>query len=414
MLTPRKGYMCGIVYMQDFNGNPVNNFILNQFDDQRHRGTQGFGIYDGSHDNIITTPKENGILKWLVKYDSPLLLMHHRYPTSTINVKRAAHPFATRKFFGDNEYILVHNGSVSNARELKEEHEKLGIEYYSILDNGTFNDSEALLWDFALVMEGKKKELDARGNIAFIAMKLTKGELTHMHFARNYGSPLLMNRDKNGIQIASELKDGDVVPVDTLHSFNYKIKRLTKKQFTVPSKYVQPATTNNWQFNRGSTFYDCNCNDVGWQNCEYHGYPDWEPRNSGIVDHGESTLVKQFGKKFGVKTAPTVGEVLTHQQQLELVEERLLKTMDEIHAEEITTEYMSYLAHVRGHFESAYWAMEVDYESLSDAPKTRQNIRAKRLLEYVMERIQNDPDYVNDASVSSVWEVVWHVNQKTA
>ena len=412
--------MCGIVYMQDFEGNPVNNAILDQFDSQRHRGTQGFGIYDGSHDNIITTPKENGILKWLVKYDSPLLLLHHRYPTSTINVKRAAHPFTTKKFFGDNEYILVHNGSVSNSRTLREEHEALGIEYYSVLQDGTFNDSEALLWDFALTMEGKQDSLKAKGNIAFIAIKLEKGKMTKMHFARNTGSPLLMKRDKQGIQIASEL-DGEVVPTDTLHTFNYKLKRLTKRQFTVPTKYAYverdyEEPTTSWEYGRqGSTFYDCNCNEVGWSNCNYHGYPEPVARSAtGIVDRGESTLVKQFGKKFGVKSAPTVGEILTHQQQLELAEDRLLQTVDPILPEEITTEYYSYLASVKGHFESAYWSMEADYYNVSEAPKTRKNIRAKRLLEYVMERIQNDPEYVNDASKSEVWEDIWRANQKTA
>ena len=95
--------MCGIVYAEDFNGNPVNNSIMQIFDKQRHRGTQGFGLFDGQEMNMVHETKEDSILKWLVKYDSNQLLFHHRNPTSTINVKRAAHPFSTKKYFGDKK-----------------------------------------------------------------------------------------------------------------------------------------------------------------------------------------------------------------------------------------------------------------------------------------------------------------------
>src|SRR5258708_5853048 len=104
--------MCGIIYSHNFEGLPVNNDVLQQYDKQKTRGQQGFGIFDGQKMNMIHAAKEDKILKWLCRYDSNLLLMHHRFPTSTINVKRAAHPFSTKKYLGDTQYILVHNGSI--------------------------------------------------------------------------------------------------------------------------------------------------------------------------------------------------------------------------------------------------------------------------------------------------------------
>lgn len=453
--------------MEDFAGNPVNNALLNQYDKQKHRGQQGFGVYDGKFDNMVHESKEDSILKWLVKYESPLLLMHHRFPTSTINVKRAAHPFSTKDYFNKGrgkknkvEYILVHNGGIRNAEELYNKHFDMDIDYHSVLEDLTFNDSEALLWDFALTMEGKQKELTAKGGIAFIALRLAGGKLDKLYFARNYSSPLKMKRTNDGISLASELEDGEPIPVDVLHTWNYKLKRLTTKKFEVPSGYKVTSNYSNNSSNycsngtsgaytpgsyasrRYSSYYDdCNCDEVGWKNCEYHGvYFDgdmtdwrddlelddggkwnWKKNEGKMGERIGNVLAQQFGAKFGlgkdgkqgelIQRTPTVTEVLTHAEQQRISEDRLIQATDPITAEEITQEYMAYLAAVKGHFESAYWSMEGEYMLMEDAPKTKENIRATRLLEYVMERIHNDPDYENEKSYSNVWGVLW---KKTA
>lgn len=423
--------------MHDFAGNPVNNALMQAFDDQRSRGTQGFGIYDGEYDNLVHSPKEDGILNWLVKYPSSLMLMHHRFPTSTVNVKRAAHPFTTKKYFGDTEYILVHNGGIRNADELFCDHQELGIEYHSWLQDLTFNDSEALLWDFALTMEGKQPELKARGGIAFIALQLKKGKLKKMYFGRNT-NPLRIIRNRGGVALASELEDGEMIDAQKLYTWHYQAKRLTVKDFDIPNYATVYRYTGQHQ-SQGYTWSDCNCNDVGWSNCRYHGtlygdsedysdsnyegnYDNYDRRSRDehkLAEKVGNVLSRQFGDRFKRKQPDYI-----YDKQTKLIvpnpvlnrdsaviarkqsEDRLLAD-NPITAEEITQEYMAYLAHAKGKFETAYWRMEWEYEEALEQPDTKENIRARRLLEYVMERIDNDPEYKDENSVSNVWEVIW-------
>lgn len=438
-------------------GNPVNNAILDQYDKQKSRGQQGFGIFDGLKNNMVHSAKEDKILKWLCKYDSNLLLMHHRFPTSTINVKRAAHPFSTKKYFGKTQYILVHNGSIRNADDLFVAHQELGINYYSLLEDLTFNDSEALLWDFALFMEGRQKELKAAGQIAFVCLKLVKGRLEKMYFARNI-SPLKMIRTKEGISLASELEDGEDIERDTLYTWNYKLKRLTTRKLDIPSyiytgryyasgaytagSYAQRSTYPSWQ--------DCNCSEVGWLDCVWHSQFDndyslrknwrddlqeaggkwnWKDNESRMGSRIGNVLQQRFGEKYGIKpdepviprkrllpagTAPTLetkkrtlNEILSLQEQQRVLEGELVGKVEPITEEEVFQEYMSYLASVKGHFEQAYWAIEVDYERVESLPNTIPNIRRKQLLEKVMEEIDNDPEYVDEESISNVWSKLW-------
>lgn len=250
--------MCGIIYSKSFNHKPVNNLILQQFQAQKMRGRQGFGVFDGEYKNMVKTPKEDTILKWLKRYPSNELMFHHRFPTSTANVKNAAHPFSTKDFFGDNQYILVHNGILWNERELQEEHEKLGIVYSSVQPNGQFNDSEALLWDVALYLEGKQTELKAEGSIAFICMALNEGN-DKLYFARNSGSPLNMQFNKKRLSLSSEGR-GSAIDVDRLYCFTYATQAIHKFALAIPtyrSTYSHsPAQTSFGVDDFDSGYYD--------------------------------------------------------------------------------------------------------------------------------------------------------------
>lgn len=238
--------MCGIVYAQDFKGKPVNEQVFDQYAKQKHRGKEGFGIYDGEH--IVKTPTEAKIVDWLAKKDSSLILFHHRYPTSTANTKQTAHPFSTKGYFGDNEYILVHNGHIHNAYSLKYEHEKLGIKYSGLDGEFKFNDSEALLWDFALYQEGQIDKPKAYGNIAFICVKKYKGKLDKLYFGRN-NNPLHMHKDKGGLLLSSEGK-GDNIDAGKLYTFEYGTKNLTQKDLVFSTKnstqHPSPAYPKYW------------------------------------------------------------------------------------------------------------------------------------------------------------------------
>lgn len=416
--------MCGIVYKHNFDGEPVNNDIMQQFDLQRHRGVQGFGLFDGQETHIIKASKEDNILKWLCKYQSNLILFHHRYPTSTVNVKRAAHPFSTRGYFGDTQYILIHNGSVNNANDLFVKHQELGIEYKSLLQDMTFNDSEALLWDFALTMEGKQKELTAYGGIAFICLKLVKGKMEKMYFARNYSKPLKFKREDNSVSISSE-GDGDEVPVQKLHTWNYDLKRLTKRNFTVnsmaPGAFTNSGFSNNSSYDRYGKYIDINNYSYSRGTAPHVPY-----RMTSDDDRVGFTLGEFLRKKYrhllerddDYSLNPGLRDVEDYVENENgfYMPQKTLEEIDEDDAiidfyspevGQVETSCIEYLIKFKGHFEQALWSLECDYEDLSFEPEDADNIRKRLLLERTMESLQNDPEYTNEESVSSLWEALW-------
>ncbi len=428
--------MCGLVFAYDRTGAPVNNAILEQYDKQKTRGQQGFGVFDGQFLNMVRSAHEDGILKWLTKYNSNLLLMHHRFPTSTINVKRAAHPFSTKKYFGDTQYVLVHNGGIRNAGELFCDHQEIGIEYYSLLQDLTFNDSEALLWDFALTMEGRQKKLKSEGGIAFICLKLVKGKLERMYFGKNFTKPLNMLRTKDSLSLSSE-GEGEPIKDDTLYNYHYKSNRLTTKEFIIPG-YWKPVKTNykpyqgNYDY-QSNSLLNCNCRSVGWQECNYHGVDSWESGLGASIETEQerrtqearaarsvgNVLERQFGDKFGFPEQSVIPrKPIEYEQDPETQlmlpvgdlrrakENRKLKRMKAITDQEVHTEYIAYLAGVKGVFEHAYWNLEADYEQIDKLVRSKKNIRKRRVIELVMERLENDPDYVNDNSVSEIWRKI--------
>lgn len=174
-------------------------------------------------------------------------MFHHRFPTSTDNVKNACHPFSTRDFFPTN-YVLVHNGHIANASSLKTEHEKLGIVYYSTQPDGSFNDSEALLWDVALYLEGKQDELKAYGGIAFICLGMPndKRKSTRLYFGRN-SNPINMVLNDAMIMLSSEGEGIETTP-NTLYTYNYRSHKLHYvplkiNSFALGACYGKPYTT---------------------------------------------------------------------------------------------------------------------------------------------------------------------------
>lgn len=386
--------MCGLVYSQSFDGTPVNNDVLQQFDLQRHRGTEGFGIYDGQYLNMVHATKEDKILKWLVKYDSNILLMHHRYPTSTENVKKAAHPFSTRQHFDKHEYILAHNGVIKNAYKQFEEHQERGIEYQSLLDTWKFNDSEALLWDFALFMEGHTESMQSIGDIAFIALRKTDGVLTDMFYYRNNGRPLHMSWTTKRMELSSE-GYGDMVPANTLHTWDYQTEEFQTSSLILPESVItySPSTFRD---NRATRNYG-NSFEVP---------RDWDDDEIPFATTQEATRLKKIieARYPELYSATTEGEDM--EEEMEVIAGPSRSDA------EITA--MDYIATYKGHFEQAYWAVELDYDAICEEVAYRPSvarIKYKRLLEAVMEYITTDPEYENEESISSLWKHMYTENK---
>jgi hypothetical protein len=426
------------------------------FDEQRHRGTEGFGLFDGSNNHLVHAAEENRILNWLVKdkNQTDLILFHHRLPTSTINVRRAAHPFSTKDFFegGDVQYILVHNGSIRNAKDRFADHLEMGIQYQSLLDDDTFNDSEALLWDFALYMEGDIPEMKTYGGIAFVCLKLVKGQVDRLYFGRN-SNPLNLYRDKHGLALSSE-GPGDPIDSDMLYTWNYKLKRLTKRKLEINQFKPYDASefsgysARDYEWSGGSSYTpgsfagrasrtdDSAAYDNWWNNKTDTGIPhsSEEIRKAGnwLGDQLRRKFAEFFDDNGDLITAAKEQEIIRQSSKWEVdpvsnlvvpaddytpldrdtAAEMLIKRLGTMPTEEeVTTEYMAYLASVKGHFEQAYWALEVDYEAAENTPDTVDNVRKRVLIEKVMERLCNDDEYQDQESVSSIWEAIWHTNQ---
>ena len=214
-------------------GRPAKGGVLKHYEAQKERGSEGFGfvsVAGGKLARYARTATEKGIRKLIAGDASELVLFHHRYPTSTINVPEAAHPIVVKNDLLARTYYVVHNGIINNDSELKEAHEKLGFEYTTeirkvykttgkIYEEFEWNDSEALAIELALVIEGKKKMVEATGSYAFIVFEIGSGKkLTGVYFGTNGGSPLTLSKNRKSFVLRS---DGGKSQVESGVLFRY-------------------------------------------------------------------------------------------------------------------------------------------------------------------------------------------------
>lgn len=235
-LERRISTICGIVYSKNFHGRDSTVTVLKRFEAQRTRGTTSFGFYLPKTNKLCHNVKEGRIKSLLrrSKGENSEILFHHRFSTSTPDVRNACHPFSTKDTF-ENEYIGVHNGVISNSKELQGAHKPLGIEYVSVQPDGRFNDSEALIYDIARYLEGDVTKLTAAGTIAFVIIKRNKsGKPVTLFFGRNYGNPLKMKITKNSLTLSSQ-GEGEDVEANQLYSYDYDTQKILKRPLTIPS-----------------------------------------------------------------------------------------------------------------------------------------------------------------------------------
>lgn len=286
----------------------------------------------------------------------------------TDNVKSAAHPFATRDYYGDNQYILVHNGYIENSDELFVEHQEKGMEYKSLDRDLKYTDTESLLWDFAESME-HDKDLTAVGAIAFVCVKLHKGKLDKLYFARNSLRPLKLNRDKQGISLSSE-GEGEDIETGTLYTWNYKLKRLTTKNFDIPTyKRWEPLKSYSHQSILDDSLTD---DDVRWF-------------------RGKRKYYRQQQLLSPPKQQMSDDDIL---EVMEIYEPRVADI------EKLAFDYMNVS---NGHYESAVHNLELDYIERETEAKTLSDYKRLRKLERALTLIENDPSYIDENSVNEQW-----------
>jgi predicted glutamine amidotransferase len=234
--------MCGIIFVERRNECLANSMVLKRFEKQRQRGTDGFGyisINDGIVRKTVRAEDEKDIIPKLAKEKDKCILFHHRYPTSTPNLKEATHPITVSHPSLKFDYHVVHNGVISNPDELKKNHLKLGFIYTTrivtetktistIYSEECYNDSEAFAIDFALSLENDK-EIKSSGSIAFIALQVNKEtkKVNRVYYGRNYGNPLKVEEDKTYFCLSSET--GTLIDANILHCYDMENRTTTMK-----------------------------------------------------------------------------------------------------------------------------------------------------------------------------------------
>ena len=122
--------MCGLIAAFNTSNKKVNNIIINQYQDQYSRGVQGYGIIRISDTQKVEIDRACEATKFLLDLymkDSNMIIAHHRHPTSTDNKMDQTHPMIISNKMLKKDYYIIHNGIVSNDKELKKKHEELGF-----------------------------------------------------------------------------------------------------------------------------------------------------------------------------------------------------------------------------------------------------------------------------------------------
>ncbi len=246
--------MCGIIAAFNADKNkPVNEWIINQFEDQKSRGTEGFGLIliDQKKEIILKRATESAkAIVDLYLNKTNMIVMHHRTPSSTPNLLAQTHPIMIKNKILKNEYLIIHNGVISNDNEIKTEHEKLGFKYNTEMKSGygaaSFNDSEALAIETARFIEKQTDKINIEGSAAFIAVQIKKNKIINVFFGKNESAELKLSATRGKIRISSEGEGNEIKPY-ILYSFNLenldKLKSRTMP-FVVPKPYVSPIGYN--------------------------------------------------------------------------------------------------------------------------------------------------------------------------
>jgi len=249
--------MCGIIHCKT--KKLAKRIIRKRFMKQKARGTEGFGyveIKKGIVQAPVRSVTEKEILSKLKDSTADEILFHHRIPTSTPNFIESTHPIKVSNPKLRYDYYVIHNGIISNDKELYAEHKKLGFDYTTEIRKEwittgktyfemAYNDSECLAVDFALSVENKT-EMKSEGSIAIIALQYDKKshKAVNLLWGRNTGSPLCEEVSKDMLCLSSE--SGQTIPVDILYSMEYKTGKITSENKNI-GDYAY--SYSSWDYN---------------------------------------------------------------------------------------------------------------------------------------------------------------------
>lgn len=264
--------MCGLIAAFETAQNKkkagiVNEFIVNQFEDQSTRGTRGFGIIRIDNKRKIEIDRACETTKFLVDLylkPSSMIIAHHRTPTSTDNMMDQTHPMFISNDLLDYDYLIVHNGMVTNDKELRLKHLELGFKYKTeytevayTKEEQVWNDSESIAIELALFIEKRTSAIGLDNYAALIALQIDKKtqKAKEVFFGRNgLASALNMLKTENSLKLSS-VGPGEEIKVNTLFSFDIKDPTMTLKEIPLPfikkeiPKIEAPKVTTNQTMN---------------------------------------------------------------------------------------------------------------------------------------------------------------------
>lgn len=245
--------MCGIIAHWRKDNAPASKQVIKRYHKQKERGMQGFGYVafepqSGAIATIRRRTKEADILTELKKETAPAFIFHHRLPTSTPNLKEAAHPITTKT--KRRTYYTIHNGIISNATERKTAHTAAGYSYtteiiqrtqyiaaertYWSMEQKHFNDSEALAIDLARYLDGETESIESIGSVAAIVLETENRKARALHWIRNNGNPLKVENTKQLLTIRSE-GDGEEAPPHILHTLDLQSGAIATRPLEIKS-----------------------------------------------------------------------------------------------------------------------------------------------------------------------------------
>ncbi len=253
--------MCGLIAAINSNKEktPVNDKIVDMYEEQYRRGTEGFGIITIDKNKKLNIKRATEPAKFMYDLHNNLeamVLAHHRTPTSTKNKLSQTHPILVENNILDYTYYVMHNGMIRNCDELKDEHEKMGFIYTTeipkeegvIIYNGTrshtakYNDSESLAIEMVLYLEKKQSKVFFDGSAAFLIIKIDKKTNKAVEFI--YGrhiNPLNLEIKDNILTLASE-GPGELIEEDKIFTINLSSNSLeaTEQNLNFPIKEPTP------------------------------------------------------------------------------------------------------------------------------------------------------------------------------
>lgn len=252
--------MCGIIgsFHTKKDAVPANGWAIDQYEDQHSRGEKGFGIIGWKVGGKVEVLRATESAKFMYDLHSKpwqMMIVHHRWPTSTPNKLDQTHPLFVSHGSLKFDYLVVHNGVIRNEDKLRKTHvDELGFTYRTeIIGDKTlkFNDSESFAIEVARFVERQSEEIGTEGSAAFIAVQLEKtgknaGKPIMLYFGRNEGNPLCMGKSRGKLHLSSE-GEGDLIKPFILYSCAPSGEMDLKQR---PMTFVKPAPVPKYAWER--------------------------------------------------------------------------------------------------------------------------------------------------------------------